>query len=177
MARLVAAPVRVTLSPSRQAAGAAPARGNDTWARRTADAVMAAHPGTLTDSWHYDTGLVLYGIQNVARRTGDRRYADYVKATIDKLIDADGTTVKGYAPAESTLDDINMGKVLFALYAAARRRSTASRSARRWWFAGISASTSATAIAYQPTPRPQNCGDVPVFGLAQRSVLRSSQPW
>ena len=119
MARLVAAPIRVTLAASRPAASAAPAVGSDTWARRAADAVMSAHPGTLTDSWHYDTGLVLYGIQDVGRRTGDRRYLDYVKATIDKLIDADGTSIKGYAPEEATLDDINMGKVLFALYAAA----------------------------------------------------------
>jgi len=118
MARAVAAPVRITLSPSRQAAGPAGANA-DSWARRAADTVMAAHPGKLTDNWHYDTGLVLYGIESVWRRTGDPRYLDYVKATIDSLLDAGGASIKGYAPEESTLDDINMGKVLFALHAAA----------------------------------------------------------
>ena len=121
MARRVAAPVRITVSPSRPAASAA-AGGGEIWARRAADAAMARNPGTLTDRWHYDTGLVLYGIEAVGRRTGDRRYFDYVKATIDSLfVDAGVTTgaIRGYNPEEQTLDDINMGKVVFALHAAA----------------------------------------------------------
>ena len=90
-------------------------RGRDAPPTRSCSGTPARSPiaGTTTPGW------CSTAIQDVGRRTGDRRYLDYVKATIDKLIDADGTTIKGYAPEESTLDDINMGKVLFALYAAA----------------------------------------------------------
>jgi unsaturated rhamnogalacturonyl hydrolase len=89
-------------------------RGLD-WARRTCDAIMRRGP-VLTDRWHYDTGLVLSGFESVWRKTGDRRYLDYVKATIDGLVGADGT-IKGYEPRSYILDDVNMGKVLFALHA------------------------------------------------------------
>src|SRR5512138_3188111 len=50
-----------------------------------AGAIMQSRP-VLTDRWHYDTGLVLSGFESVWRRTGDRRYLDYVRATIDGLI-------------------------------------------------------------------------------------------
>jgi unsaturated rhamnogalacturonyl hydrolase len=85
------------------------------WARRTCDAIMKSRP-VLTDRWHYDTGLVLSGFESVWRKTGERRYLDFVKATIDGLIGADGA-IKGYEPRSYILDDVNMGKVLFALHA------------------------------------------------------------
>ena len=84
------------------------------WARRTCDAIMKSRP-VLTDRWHYDTGLVLSGFESVWRKTGDRRYLDFVKATIDGLVGPDGA-IKGYEPRGYILDDVNMGKVLFALY-------------------------------------------------------------
>jgi unsaturated rhamnogalacturonyl hydrolase len=88
------------------------------WARRTCDAIMKRSPA-LTDRWHYDVGLVLYGFEAVWRRTGDRRYLDYVKSNVDRFIGADGV-IKGYEPEKYILDDVNMGKVLFALLAEAR---------------------------------------------------------
>jgi unsaturated rhamnogalacturonyl hydrolase len=88
------------------------------WARRACDSVMARSP-VLTDRWHYDVGLVLSGFESVWRKTGDRRYLDYVKANVDRLVGAGGA-IKGYEPGGYMLDDVNMGKVLFALYAEAR---------------------------------------------------------
>ena len=84
-------------------------------ARRICDAVMRRSP-VLTDRWHYDVGLVLSGFESVWRRTGDRRYLDYVKSNVDRLVDRGGV-IKGYDPKTYVLDDVNMGKVLFALYA------------------------------------------------------------
>ena len=55
------------------------------WARRTCDAIMKRSP-VLTDRWHYDVGLVLSGFESVWRKTGDRRYLDYVKANVDRLV-------------------------------------------------------------------------------------------
>ena len=49
----------------------------------------------LTDRWHYDVGLVLSGFESVWRRTGDRRYLDYVKANVDRLVGDGGVIKKG----------------------------------------------------------------------------------
>ncbi|HYU26962.1 MAG TPA: glycoside hydrolase family 88 protein, partial [Thermoanaerobaculia bacterium] len=67
-----------------------------------------------TPKWDYTQGLVLYAIQQLAQRTGDERYAKYVKAYYDRMIDADGR-IRGYKPDELSLDRINPGKPLFAL--------------------------------------------------------------
>ena len=71
----------------------------------------------LTERWHYDVGLVLSGFESVWRRTGDRRYLDYVKSNVDRLVGDGGVIKKGYEPEKYILDDVNMGKVLFALLA------------------------------------------------------------
>ena len=85
------------------------------WVRRTCDAVAKRSP-VLTDRWHYDVGLVLSGFESVWRRTGDRRYFDYIKSNVDRLV-GPGGVIKGYEPGAYMLDDVNMGKVLFALHA------------------------------------------------------------
>jgi len=95
------------------------------WAKAACDSVMARSP-ILTDRWHYDVGLVLSGFESVWRRTGDRRYLDYVKANVDRLVGADGV-IKGYEPRDYMLDDVNMGKVLFALYAETKDASDRER--------------------------------------------------
>jgi unsaturated rhamnogalacturonyl hydrolase len=83
------------------------------WARATCDDIMKRRP-VLTDRWHYDVGLVLSGFESVWRKTGDRRYLEYVKANVDRLVGSAGI-IKGYEPRDQMLDDVNMGKVLFAL--------------------------------------------------------------
>ena len=59
------------------------------WARRVCDAVMKRSP-VLTDRWHYDVGLVLSGFESVWRKTGDRRYLDYIKSNVDRLVGPGG---------------------------------------------------------------------------------------
>jgi unsaturated rhamnogalacturonyl hydrolase len=85
------------------------------WARRTCDGIARRTP-VLTDRWHYDVGLVLSGFESVWRKTGDRRYLDYIKSNVDRLV-GPGGVIKGYEPGAYMLDDVNMGKVLFALHA------------------------------------------------------------
>jgi unsaturated rhamnogalacturonyl hydrolase len=127
-ARELAAPVRVTLGPatptptkaaeaSPPAAPSAAPASPGAWAARTCDSVMKRAP-VLTERWTYDAGLVLKGCEAVGRETGDARYADYVARAIDHLVDGDGN-IKGYHVGDYVLDDVNMGKVLFALYARA----------------------------------------------------------
>jgi len=116
-----AAGVGLLLAPSAARAWSIPAPPHEPettgveWARRTSDAVMKRSP-VLTDRWHYDVGLVLSGFESVWRRTGDRRYLEYIKANVDRLV-GPGGVIKGYDPKGYILDDVNMGKVLFALYA------------------------------------------------------------
>jgi len=90
--------------------------GQDTeCAARTCDAIMK-HSPVLTDRWHYDVGLVLSGFESVWRLTGDPRYLNYIKSNVDRLV-GPGGTIKGYDREAYNLDEVNMGKVLFALRA------------------------------------------------------------
>jgi unsaturated rhamnogalacturonyl hydrolase len=72
----------------------------------------------LSEKWQYESGVVLKGFEQVWRETKDRKYFDYIKQNVDRLVDADGN-IKGYKVEEYNLDEINMGKLLFTLYAEA----------------------------------------------------------
>jgi unsaturated rhamnogalacturonyl hydrolase len=113
-------PLRVSLMlavPAAPAATlAAPARGQAT---RMVASLMARAPKVLTTEWHYDTGLVLRGIEQVALKTGNRAALAYVKRTIDGLVDVSGK-IKGYRQDEYNIDNLNMGRVLFRLWAEAQ---------------------------------------------------------
>jgi unsaturated rhamnogalacturonyl hydrolase len=65
--------------------------------------------------WHYEHGLLLQAIEQVWRATGVARFRDHVKATIDLFIDQDGG-IRTYTLEDYNLDQINPGKLLFALY-------------------------------------------------------------
>jgi unsaturated rhamnogalacturonyl hydrolase len=92
-----------------------------TWSLRAADTVMRRTPDPLlldatgTPRWDYTQGLLLEAILDVARRTGDQRYWKYVKTYYDEMIDARGV-IRGYKLDDYSLDRIDPGKALFALY-------------------------------------------------------------
>jgi len=67
--------------------------------------------------WEYTPGLVLKAVLDASVRTGDERYAKYVKAYYDGMIDANGAIRGGYKLEDFNIDRINPGKPLFALYA------------------------------------------------------------
>jgi len=115
-ARDLAAPLKVSLSPT-QVASLEPS-AIQPWSVRACDAIMRRSP-VLTERWSYDTGVVLRGFEQVWLATGDRKYFDYLKDNIDRLIDAEGV-IKGLKVEDHNLDNINMGKVLFSLLAEAR---------------------------------------------------------
>jgi unsaturated rhamnogalacturonyl hydrolase len=118
--RQTAAPLSISVSPV--AASAAPSARfapATSQATRMVESVMARSPKVLTREWHYDTGLVLRGIEQVALKTANRAALAYVKRTIDGLVDASGT-IKGYRQDDYNIDNINMGRVLFRLWAEAQ---------------------------------------------------------
>lgn len=98
------------------------------WSVRMASSVMRRHPVTSA-KWDYTAGLILTAIGRVGDRTGDARYATYVRDNMDRLVQPDGS-IPTYDPSEQSLDQINQGRVLLRLYAAthaARYRLAARR--------------------------------------------------
>jgi unsaturated rhamnogalacturonyl hydrolase len=85
------------------------------WSVRMAESVMR-RDSVVHPEWDYVAGVVLLGIHRVGERTGDARFAAYVKRNIDRLVRADGT-IATYELEEFNLDQINEGKLLFPLYA------------------------------------------------------------
>ncbi len=84
------------------------------WAVRTADSVMRRYP-VLTQRWHYEPGVVLSGLQLLAAKTGDTRYSDFIRRTMDSFVNPDGS-IRTYLLEDYNLDQINQGKLLFKLY-------------------------------------------------------------
>jgi unsaturated rhamnogalacturonyl hydrolase len=78
------------------------------------DAVMQRNPQVFR-RWDYVGGLMLLGIHEVYRRTGDERYFAYVKENMDRWVQPDGS-IQGYRMEEFNIDHVNQGKLLFPLY-------------------------------------------------------------
>jgi rhamnogalacturonyl hydrolase YesR len=127
-ARALRAPLRMSLSSAAEHA-VLPPSGNGSWARRTCDWLVQRHPAGLGETWEYDNGLMLYGCQQLWKKTGDARYFDYVKKSVDRLIAADGS-IKGFKLEDYNLDNLNSGKLLFALQARATEAKERERYAK-----------------------------------------------
>jgi unsaturated rhamnogalacturonyl hydrolase len=84
------------------------------WSVRFADAVMQRNQMAHRE-WDYTAGVILLAIDRVGVRTGDPRYAAYVKRNVDAFVQPDGT-IRTYDLEEFNLDHVNEGKLLFALY-------------------------------------------------------------
>jgi unsaturated rhamnogalacturonyl hydrolase len=65
--------------------------------------------------WNYTPGLVCSAIQQVWKKTGDKKYLNYIKTYADEMINEDGT-IKTYKPQEYNIDKVNSAKFLFGLY-------------------------------------------------------------
>lgn len=93
----------------------------DTYYRRFADSEMRRFP----EAWQLDHGKRLYfgyaqGVGCLAmlkmwKKTGEKRYLDYVETWADSLIDSKGN-IYMYKKDTYNLDYINPGKILFDLY-------------------------------------------------------------
>jgi unsaturated rhamnogalacturonyl hydrolase len=86
----------------------------DNWSVKVADSVLKRKP-ELNDKWNYDYGVIFKGMELVWRKTGDKKYFDYIKKNIDFFIEADGN-INRYSVTEYNIDHVNNGKLLFLLY-------------------------------------------------------------
>src|SRR6478609_5603136 len=61
------------------------------WGRAVVDTVIRRHPDpTAFGRWGYKFAFQLYGQYLVFKRTGERRYLEYIKEWLDAHIDAEG---------------------------------------------------------------------------------------
>lgn len=67
-------------------------------------------------SWNYIDGCMLTALMEMEGLTGDRQYFDFVRAAADHFVGEDGS-IRTFKPQARNLDDINEGRVLFALHA------------------------------------------------------------
>jgi unsaturated rhamnogalacturonyl hydrolase len=102
-----------TLFGAGSALGQSPA-DRQQWSVRMAESVMRRHP-VAHEEWDYTAGLILLAVDRVAEKNGDARYRDYVRRNMDRVVNPDGT-IRTYELEEFNLDQINQGRLLFALH-------------------------------------------------------------
>ena len=93
---------------------------HETLTEHAADSAIVRWPdgnlfGTRGAKWEYDTGTLLMGMDAVWYETASPKYFDYVKRSVDILMDKDGN-IPSYKSSENTLDNILMGRQLLLLY-------------------------------------------------------------
>lgn len=82
---------------------------------KMADTLMNDRLPIISEKWQYDCGLALLGIGAVYKTTGDEKYFDYIKRSMDYFINDDGSINK-YDQSLYNIDHINNGKNCFWLY-------------------------------------------------------------
>ena len=91
------------------------------WSERAANAAIARWPdGRFAPAgapwaWNYELGTLLQGEDAVWQNTVDPRYFNYIKASIDQLVQPDGS-IPTLKPEEHQLDNILLGRQLLLLY-------------------------------------------------------------
>lgn len=91
------------------------------WAEKMAFSEMSRRKDSLQyqkskkGHWDYTTGLLLLSLERLWKETGEQKYYDYIKQTIDSYVNDDGT-INSYNVEEFNIDQINCGKTLFNLY-------------------------------------------------------------
>ena len=63
----------------------------------------------------YVTGTVLKGFEMVWRHTGDQKYFDYIKNTVDASV-AENGDIKGFRASKKSIDDAEEARILLILY-------------------------------------------------------------
>ena len=71
-------------------------------------------------SWNYIDGCMITALLAMSEITGDQRYFDFAEGFIDWFVQEDGS-IRTYDREKYNLDDINEGRVLFALYEKTRK--------------------------------------------------------
>jgi unsaturated rhamnogalacturonyl hydrolase len=65
--------------------------------------------------WRYDQGVILKGVEGIWNATGENKWFDYIRKSMDFYVQEDGS-IKGYKKNEFNIDHINNGKLILLLY-------------------------------------------------------------
>ncbi len=84
------------------------------YSRLMAHSIMERHPEVYGE-WDYVTGTVLRAFQELYLVTGDQNYFDYVRQTVDAVVDENGH-ISDYRLSDYNIDEIKEGSVLLFLY-------------------------------------------------------------
>jgi unsaturated rhamnogalacturonyl hydrolase len=92
------------------------------WSHRMVESLMAFCPDTIAYAgvsksarWDYERGVVLQGVWQVYKATGEKKYLAYIKKNIDLYVHEDGS-IGTYEFNSFNLDNIATGRNLLALY-------------------------------------------------------------
>ncbi len=83
-------------------------------AKGVAETLMKRRPDGY-GGWYYITGTVYLGFKQLWETTGEQKYFDYIKNSIDSLVDEEGN-ISGYRVDEYNIDQVKTGSVLLFLY-------------------------------------------------------------
>lgn len=71
--------------------------------------------GDKAPKWRYDQGVILKGIEEIWKATGEGKWFSYIQKSMDYYVAEDGS-IKGYKPEEYNIDNVNNGRILLLLY-------------------------------------------------------------
>jgi unsaturated rhamnogalacturonyl hydrolase len=85
------------------------------WSEKIANSVMAYKPIRYGTTWNYVTGTVLVGFIELYKKTGNVTYYNYVKNTVDYVINSSGA-ISGYKLTDYNIDQVKEGCAVLYLY-------------------------------------------------------------
>jgi unsaturated rhamnogalacturonyl hydrolase len=101
------------LAPATPATAAPPLPQAPTdWSRAVVDSTMKRYTPATLGGWSYTRGLYLYGQYLVYKRTGEKKYFDYILAWVDRFVKSDGSIDNGF----TNLDSMRAGTLLLILH-------------------------------------------------------------
>lgn len=65
--------------------------------------------------WSYDQGVLLEGIANIWKRTGEGKYFNYIQKSMDLFVKSDGNLDR-YKVSDYNIDNVKNGRSIFFLY-------------------------------------------------------------
>jgi len=86
------------------------------WSERMAQSQMTRLGNPPKARWDYTSGVFALSLLKLSDAGGNTTFSDYAAKLIGGAVTADGN-ITGYKPKDYTLDSINPGKVVLALYA------------------------------------------------------------
>ena len=87
---------------------------NPLYSEWMAESVIQRNPGIYRD-WDYETGTLLRGFQSLWELTGEEKYFNYIRNTVDNALSENGM-ILNYDPTSYNIDEIKEGSIVLFLF-------------------------------------------------------------